>query len=110
VVAYHDDLKRSLLRVAGEVIVAHGSVSRETVEAMAEGMRAVSGASLGLAMTGIAGPGGATATKPVGLAFVSVTDGERTLTRQHQWDGDRAQNRRQSAHAAMALAAELLAS
>ena len=109
VVAYHDDLKRSLLRVAGELIAAHGAVSRETVEAMAHGVRSVTGARLGLATTGIAGPGGATASKPVGLAFVSVTDGERTLTREHQWNGSRAENRASSAEAAIVLAIELVA-
>ena len=110
VVAYHDDLKRSMLGVPGELIGAHGSVSEEAAAAMAQGVRSATGASLGLATTGIAGPGGATATKPVGLAFVAITDGTRTLTRRYAWHGTREENRAQSAEAAIELTLELVSS
>src|SRR5438132_13226462 len=72
VVAYHDDLKRQALGVPADVLQRRGAVSAEVVEAMASGVRAFAGADIGLATTGIAGPGGATPTKPVGLAFVAV--------------------------------------
>ena len=108
VVAYHDDLKRQVLGVAAEVLVGHGAVSGEVALAMAEGVRRLAGADLGLATTGIAGPGGATPTKPVGLAYVAAVSAERSLVRHHLWRGDRQTNRAASAEAALRLALELL--
>jgi PncC family amidohydrolase len=108
VVAYHDRLKMELLYVLPETLQHYGAVSRETAEAMAVGVRLLLQCDVALATTGIAGPGGATATKPVGLAWVAVTDGQRTLSREHHWQGDRASNRASSAQAAIELALELL--
>jgi PncC family amidohydrolase len=108
VVAYHDRLKLDLLYVMDDLLRAHGAVSREVAEAMAIGAQHLMRCDVALATTGIAGPGGATATKPVGLAWVAATDGRRTLSREHQWHGDRTANRLSSAHAAIALALELL--
>ena len=109
VVAYHDDLKRQALGVPADVLQRRGAVSAEVVEAMASGVRAFAGADIGLATTGIAGPGGATPTKPVGLAFVAVASAERALVREHHWSSDRPTNRRASAAAALELAIEFLA-
>src|SRR5438132_12182773 len=108
VVAYHDDLKRQVLGVAAEVLVGHGAVSAEAAEAMAHGVRRLAGADLGLATTGIAGPGGATPAKPVGLAYVAAVDAARAVVRAHRWPGDRRANRQASARAALRLALELL--
>lgn len=108
VVAYADSLKQTLLHIPASNFVAHGSVSRETAEAMAHGIRHLTGAHLGLAATGIAGPTGATPTKPIGLAWLAVTDGTRTTTRQHLWQGTRPENRHSSAQALIALALEFL--
>jgi PncC family amidohydrolase len=72
VVPYADDLKRDLLGVDPTLIAAHGAVSQAVVEALAEGVRTATGADLGLATTGIAGPSGARPEKPVGLAWVAV--------------------------------------
>ena len=74
VVAYHDDLKRSLLSVPSELISTHGSVSEQAAVAMASGVRSVTGASLGLAATGIAGPGGATPWAYVWAPTAGATD------------------------------------
>ena len=109
VVAYHDDLKRQALGVPADVLQRRGAVSAEVVEAMANGVRAFAGADIGLATTGIAGPGGATPTKPVGLAFVAVVNAERALVREHHWSADREGNRRATASAALTLAIEFLA-
>ena len=109
VVAYHDDLKRQLLGVDAETLQRYGAVSAEAVEAMASGVRRLVGADLGLATTGIAGPGGATPSKPVGLAFVAAVSAERTLVREHRWQGERASNRQSSAQAALRLTLEMLA-
>jgi PncC family amidohydrolase len=108
VVAYHDRLKRELLRVPAAVLNQHGAVSAATARAMAEGMRRVSGADVALSTTGIAGPGGATATKPVGLAYVAVATAAGVEVRRHEWQGDRAANRRATARAALELALEVV--
>jgi PncC family amidohydrolase len=108
VVAYHDDLKRAVLGVAPGLIEQHGAVSAAVAEAMAHGIRRVAAADVGLATTGIAGPGGGTATKPVGLAYVSAVNAARTITHEHHWHSDRAANRRSSAQAAIRAAVELL--
>lgn len=69
VVAYSDALKETALGIDRELLHAHGAVSAEVAEAMAEGARARLGADVALAVTGVAGPGGGTETKPVGLVF-----------------------------------------
>src|SRR5919202_4453499 len=108
VVAYHDDMKREVLGVPPGLLRRHGSVSAEVAEAMARGVRRVGKDDLGLAATGIAGPGGATQLKPVGLAFVAAASAERSLVRAHQWRGGRPAHRAASAEAALQLALELL--
>jgi PncC family amidohydrolase len=108
VVAYHDDLKRQVLGVDPSLLQRYGAVSAEAVEAMASGVRQLGGADLGLATTGIAGPGGATPTKPVGLSYVAAVSSDKAVVREHRWQGDRASNRRASVQAALRLALELL--
>jgi PncC family amidohydrolase len=110
VVAYHDDLKRGILGVAPDVLQRYGAVSAQVADAMARGIRHVSGADIGVATTGIAGPSGATPEKPVGLAFVAAASAEGCLVREHHWQGDRQTNRRASAHAAILLVLELMSS
>lgn len=108
VVAYHDDLKRQLLGVSEEVLRTHGAVSPQAAEAMARGVRRAAGADLGVATTGIAGPGGATQAKPVGLAFVAAVTREEVLVREFRWRGDRATNRHSSVEAAISLIREII--
>jgi PncC family amidohydrolase len=108
VVAYADSLKTELLGVSPELIVEHGSVSAECAQAMAAGVRTLANADVGIATTGIAGPGGARPGKPVGLAYVATCTRARNLTRRFEWQGDRDTNRRASAEAALQLALELL--
>ena len=99
VVAYHDRLKAELVLVDPEVLRQHGSVSQQVAEAMAVGVRLVTEADVGLAATGIAGPGGATETKRVGLAWVAVADQHGVASRAGQWDGDREPQSRRRARA-----------
>ena len=108
VVAYHDSLKIGALGVAADVLRDHGAVSAEAAEAMAFGVRRLCHADIGVATTGIAGPGGATPSKPVGLAYVAAVSRGATLIREHHWHGDRAANRLASARAAANLVLELL--
>jgi PncC family amidohydrolase len=103
VVAYADTLKISTLGVPVQTLREHGAVSAETAEAMAVGVRRLAGTNLGVATTGIAGPGGATPTKPVGLAYVAVSSARGTVVREYRWPGDRAANRAASVGAAADL-------
>ncbi|MDR7568428.1 MAG: competence/damage-inducible protein A, partial [Armatimonadota bacterium] len=81
VVAYANELKSSLLGVPEEVLRTHGAVSEPVAEAMARGVREAFAADLGVAITGIAGPSGATPEKPVGLVYVALADGEEVRVR-----------------------------
>jgi nicotinamide-nucleotide amidase len=103
VIAYADDVKRAVLGVPAATLAEHGAVSPETARAMAEGARRLTGAEVAVAVTGIAGPGGATAGKPVGLVCLHVVGpgGERSLER--RFPGTRASVRDWSATAALHL-------
>ena len=103
VVAYADALKLTLLGVPSEVLRDHGAVSAASAEAMARGVRRLAGTSIGIATTGIAGPGGATPIKPVGLAYVAVATVDDVHVREFRWQGDRAANRAASVTAAADL-------
>jgi PncC family amidohydrolase len=103
IVAYADDVKRDHLGVPAEVLAAHGAVSAQVALAMAEGARIRLGADLAVGVTGVAGPDGGTAAKPVGLAYVAVTGRGPSEVRRCQWGGDRSENKRLSAEAALEL-------
>lgn len=108
VVAYSDELKTRLLGVPAAVLAEHGAVSAETAAAMARGARERLGADVALAVTGVAGPGGGTPEKPVGLVFLhaAAPDGERTL--EFSFPGDRQAIRARTAVAALHLVRRLL--
>jgi PncC family amidohydrolase len=109
VVAYADSLKRALLGIPAELLAAHGAVSGEVAAAMARAIRDRTTADIGLGMTGIAGPGGATPSKPVGLAYVAAATPSGEAVREYRWPTtDRAANRLASAHAALRLVLELV--
>jgi nicotinamide-nucleotide amidase len=103
VVAYHDDLKIGMLGVPPEVIRAHGAVSEECALLMARGIRSVTGADFGISTTGIAGPTGGTPAKPVGTVFVGFAGPDVEMVERFLWDGDRRENKRRSAQAALEI-------
>ena len=74
VIAYSNDLKSGLLGVSPEIMAAHGAVSAETARAMAAGVLAKTGANYAVAITGVAGPGGGSPEKPVGLVYLAIAD------------------------------------
>ncbi len=106
IVAYADDVKRSMLDVPDEVLASHGAVSAQVALAMADGARARFGVDLAVGVTGIAGPDGGTEAKPVGLAYVAVTGLGDPDVRRFHWPGDRAANKRASAEAALGMLLE----
>jgi PncC family amidohydrolase len=106
VVAYEDAAKEELLGVPAAVLAAHGAVSAEVAAAMADGARSRFRADLAAAVTGIAGPGGATTGKPVGLTYVAVADAGGAAVRRFAWTGDREANKAASAAAAIDLLVE----
>ena len=81
VVAYSDQAKVEVLGVDPETIRRYGAVSEETAQKMAEGVAAVAHADLGLAVTGVAGPGGGSSEKPVGMVCFALKTPEETITR-----------------------------
>lgn len=109
-ITYANAAKISMLGVPQNLIETHGAVSEEVARAMAEGAQRASGASVAVAITGIAGPSGATATKPVGLVHVACArSGFRTLHHVCQFSGNRSGVRLQAVEAALALVAQQVA-
>ncbi len=106
IVAYADQTKELLLGVPAELIDAHGAVSAQVARAMANGASARTGAALAVAVTGVSGPGGGTAAKPVGLTYVAVAHAGGVEVRRHLWTGDRTENREATARAALELLLE----
>jgi nicotinamide-nucleotide amidase len=104
IICYSNQAKIELLGVPPDLIDRHGAVSAEVAAAMAKGVRERSGVSIGLSVTGIAGPGGATATKPVGLVYVGLnTDSGEAVTREYRFHGDRSVIKLRSSQAALDL-------
>jgi nicotinamide-nucleotide amidase len=102
VVAYSNELKIELLGVGADVIAAHGAVSEPVAAAMAEGIRARTGAGVGVAITGVAGPDGGTAAKPVGTVAIAVSvAGRPAMVRTDLFAGDRDMVRVQATQAAL---------
>ena len=89
VVAYSDHAKRELLGVPSELIMTHGAISRPVTEAMAAGVKQRLGSTLGIAVTGVAGPTGATPETPVGLLIIGLADDVHVESRTITLTGDR---------------------
>ena len=105
VIAYSNEAKMRLLDVAPELIERNGAVSEEVAAAMAAGARTSLGSTLALAITGVAGPGGGTADKPVGLAYVALADGDGGIeVKRLLLAGDREAIRHRAALRALTLA------
>jgi nicotinamide-nucleotide amidase len=88
-VVYSDLLKIEFADVPPSLLERHGAVSREVAGALAEGIRERCDTTFGVGITGIAGPGGATEHKPVGLVYISVSDGKHTEVLEKRFGGDR---------------------
>ena len=102
-VVYSNEAKTILAEVAPQLIASHGAVSSVVAGALARGARSRLGAKIGLGITGIAGPGGATPGKPVGLTYVAVDSDKHSAVKKHVWTFDREGNRLASVAAALDL-------
>jgi len=103
VIAYSNELKSALLDVPSGVLAHEGAVSDPVVRAMASGARAATGASVGVAITGIAGPGGGSEEKPVGTVWIASDLGGAVESRRLRLIGDRAEVRQRAAQAALEM-------
>jgi nicotinamide-nucleotide amidase len=108
IVAYSNAAKEHFLGVQASTLEAHGAVSRETALEMAIGVRRAFGADLAVSITGIAGPSGAQAGKPVGLTFIGVSGPARNRVERHVWPADRRGNKSLSAETALKMLVEEL--
>ncbi|HEY0389797.1 MAG TPA: CinA family nicotinamide mononucleotide deamidase-related protein [Gaiellales bacterium] len=107
-VTYSDRLKHDLVGVPGHVLAEHGAVSAETAAAMAAGARARLGAGVAVSVTGVAGPGGGSDEKPVGLVYLHASGAGRETPRHMQWGGRREDIRLRATVAALHLLLEHL--
>ncbi len=102
-VTYADESKTRFLGVRPGTLAAHGAVSEAVALEMAQGARLACAADMAVAITGIAGPGGATDEKPVGTVWIAVTVHENQLSRACRFDGDRAAVREHAVRAALEM-------
>jgi nicotinamide-nucleotide amidase len=110
VVVYSNRSKTDVLGVPADLIERHGAVSREVASAMAKGIRERAGTGLGLSVTGIAGPGGGTAEKPVGLVYIGLASADKVKVSEHRFLGTRNQVRQRSAQTALDMVRRYLIS
>jgi nicotinamide-nucleotide amidase len=103
-VTYSNEAKNELIGVDMAMIIEHGAVSAEVAQAMAEGALARSRADAAVSVTGVAGPGGGTAEKPVGLVFMGgARKGQEAIVQKHNFSGDRSAVRKATVLAAMTM-------
>jgi len=110
VVAYSNEAKIKIVGVKETTINQYGAVSYQVAEEMAEGGRKVLAVDICLADTGIAGPGGDTTNKPVGLFYIGLSHQGGTYSRKHIFRGDREQNKQRAAEATLVWLKEYLES
>lgn len=103
IIAYAYDVKEHLLGVRHNTLYEHGAVSEETVREMARGARQALRADIGVAVTGIAGPGGGLPGKPVGTVWIGLSARDVELAQKFLWEADRVGNKELSAQAVLEM-------
>jgi PncC family amidohydrolase len=101
VVSYSNELKHSVLCVPKHILEKKGAVSAETVKAMVKGVQRLCRTDCGIAVSGIAGPGGGTKEKPVGLVYVGIAAGKKVKSFEYRFKGRRGQVRKQAVKEAL---------
>ena len=105
-VTYSNEAKRTILGVKKETLDRVGAVSEETAFEMARGLKRVSDADVAVSVTGIAGPGGGSEQKPVGLVYMGLAKGEEIFVKKNLFSGSRDEIRRQTVETALNFVAE----
>lgn len=108
IVSYSNEAKERLLQVPHTLLEEYGAVSQEVAQAMAEGVKRLSGADIAIAVTGIAGPSGGSAAKPVGLVYIAVGGDKGTETKRYLFSGHRREIRQETKEAAILQALRYL--
>lgn len=103
VIAYSNAAKVELLKVSEDTITKYGSVSLEVARQMAEGIKATTGCDIGLSVTGIMGPTGATPTKPIGLVYIGICDDKICTAKEFRFGDDRLMNKDRTSQAALEM-------
>ena len=103
IVSYNNTAKVNLLNVQRKTLQCHGAVSSQTAEEMAQGIRTKAGADIGLSTTGIAGPGGGTPDKPVGLVYIALSDKKGTASYKYTFRGNRWENKESTCQKSLEL-------
>ena len=110
-ITYSNEAKMALLGVSKDIVATEGgpgAVSEACARAMAEGVRAATGSEIGLSVTGIAGPAGGSAEKPVGTVYMAVATPSGAICRHHLFEGSRLEVKAQAAQAALDMARDAL--
>lgn len=108
IVAYSNETKMKVLHVPKNILEEFGAVSPETAKAMAEGVRNLAKADIAISTTGIAGPTGATPTKPIGLVYISLATHEGIKTKEFHFKGDRLEVKRKASEKALRMVRDYL--
>ena len=103
VVCYSNQSKTDILHVSPETLKKFGAVSKQTATEMAKGIKQISGTDIGLAVTGIAGPGGGTPEKPVGTVFICLASNEEVSCREFRFKGKREEIKLRTSEAALTM-------
>ncbi len=107
-VAYSNQIKHSVLGIQENTLNVFGAVSEQVAAAMARGARAVFGTDIAVGVTGIAGPGGGTEEKPVGLTYIAINTPKMSMVQRFEWQEDRIANKKSSAEAALKMVLDYL--
>ncbi len=108
VISYSNTAKKELLGVPEKILQQYGTVSEQTAQAMAQGIRTRAHVDIGLATTGIAGPTGGTKDKPIGLVYIAVATEKKVMVKRFLFSGDRLQNKEDTCTAALSLLLETI--
>jgi len=108
IISYSNQAKIDLLKVSEDIIQREGAVSRSCAVTMAQNIRLMFRSDLGIGITGVAGPGGGSAEKPIGSVYIAISDGEKTICKLFKFSGARVEIKQQASNTAIKMAKEFL--
>ena len=108
IVSYSNEVKNSVLKVQAETLKNFGAVSEQTARQMSANVRELFKTDIGVGVTGIAGPSGGTAEKPVGTVYISVSDSRQIIVKLFNFSGSRSEIKNQACNAAMQMVIDVV--